>query len=210
MGTRHHLQSAGTAAALGAAFAVSLALFASAALATTYHANKLGDHAPNGCTANDCTLREAVIAGNAHPGGDQIVLRGGKAYQLALVGTDDDATHGDLDLNGDSVKLLSSTRRPASIDANGIDRVFDVSPLSPTNATFKLLKIKGGSTAGSADGGGINVSAGTARVVKSTVAGNATASGFGGGINLDDGDGVVVQSTVSGNSSKFAGGIAVH
>ena len=47
-----------------------------AAQARTYEVNARNDAKPNGCTAEDCTLREAVIAANAHRGADTIVLLG--------------------------------------------------------------------------------------------------------------------------------------
>ena len=129
-------------------------------------------------------------------------------YKIKRAGTDNDASAGDLDLNGDSIQIRSDRRKPAVVSGNGIDRVFDVGPLTPVKATFIRLKITGGAP-GNDDGGGVNVTAGKAKLVQSTVSGNTTSS-FGGGINLGGGDGVLVQSTVSGNSADNAGGIAAH
>ena len=189
------------------AFSAALVALTPTALANTYTPNKLGDHAPNGCSPSDCTLREAVIKANAHAGSDRIFLRAGKTYKLAQAGTAENAAaKGDLDIKG-SLKILSRSKtRPSKVDGRGIDRVFEVGPVHAANAAFKLLRIKGGN---SDDGGGVQADAGITKIVKSTISGNTT-SGFGGGLNLIGGDGVLRQSTVSGNSAKHAGGIAVQ
>jgi len=68
-------KTVGVVSALGLALAL-----APSALANTYVANKTGDHAPNGCTHSDCTLREAIIKANHHPGPDTVELRSKKTY----------------------------------------------------------------------------------------------------------------------------------
>ncbi len=85
-------------------------------------------------TANgNCTLREAVQAANTNsavdacPAGgtgvDQIVLSAGQTYALSLAGSSEDANQtGDLDVSTD----LAVQGNGATIDAQGIDRVFDV------------------------------------------------------------------------------------
>src|SRR6478672_2283994 len=62
----------------------AFAVLASPASGTTYRPNKTGDHAPNGCTHGDCTVREALNRANAHSGADTVVLRGGKVYNVTL------------------------------------------------------------------------------------------------------------------------------
>ena len=84
----------------------------------TFVANKASDHAPNGCTHSDCTLREAVIAANVHPGPDAIKLLG-KTYTLALPGTGEDAAaNGDLDLT-QSVRISGKGAGPTVVDGGG-------------------------------------------------------------------------------------------
>lgn len=189
-----------------ASIALGVAMFwlAVPAPAATYKPNTTADHVPNACTHSDCTLREAVIQGNSHIGGDKIVLRSGKTYKLHRPGTGDDTSgSGDLDINLDPMTIRSSSKsKPAIIDGGGIDRVFDVGPNTPASARFELLRIQGGV-------GGIQVNGGTAKIVKTTVSHNKTTS-FGGGLNLVGGKTTLQQSTVSNNKAKNAGGVAVH
>lgn len=218
----------------------SLLALSASAQANTYRPNKLGDHAPNGCTRNDCTLREAITRANDHAGLDTIVLRGGKTYTLGLgnVGAHEDVNAtGDLDVL-DSIVIKSSSRTLATVDANGIDRAFDVGPSSAVSATFTRIAIRNGSTdpASSTDyegggiaavnggllkllksrvtqnraeyGGGISVSEGTLRLVRTTVAGNRAFDGFGGGIAAERPDGVVVGEVVSVSQSNIIGNSA--
>ncbi len=114
---------------------------ASAASAKTYHPTRTDDPAPNGCKKRDCSLREAVIAANAL-GFEQklkaaIVLRPGERYVLTRKGAgEDDARTGDLDVQGAAAsygapqkpEVKTKKRRgakPAVIDGNDIDRIFD-------------------------------------------------------------------------------------
>lgn len=186
------------------ALGVATLWLAAPAPAATYKPNATIDHVPNGCTHSDCTLREAVIKANSHIGGDTIVLQSGKTYKLQLPGMGEDTSGtGDLDINGDSIKVLSSSKkRPATIDGRGLDRVFHVGPNTPASARFELLRIQGGV-------GGIQVDGGTAKIVKTTVLHN-TATLFGGGLNLVGGRTTLQQSTVSNNNATNAGGVAVH
>src|SRR6188472_2705329 len=90
----------GRAAMVGLAFACGALVLSGSAAAATYTPNKLNDHAPNGCTHSDCTLREAITKANNHPGPDTSVLKGGKTYNLSLAnvaGEEDANATGDLD-----------------------------------------------------------------------------------------------------------------
>src|SRR4051812_44615242 len=107
----------------------------------TYRPNKLGDHAPNHCTHADCTLREALIAANGHAGHDKILMLGGKTYKLARAGTGEEAAKtGDLDIL-DDVTITHSGRRRATVDGNGIDRVFHFPGTSGATGVLKGLVI---------------------------------------------------------------------
>lgn len=185
-----------------AAIVASLA-FASTASATprTFRANKLGDHAPGACTQGDCTLREAVRAANGHPGRDTVLLRPGAHYELRRPGAGEDvAKTGDLDVT-DPTGIRAGKGRPARVDANGIDRVFDVS----ANTTIRLIIIRGGRTVG--PGGGIRTSPGAKlTLTRSTVTANRS-DGDGGGIYADSTPLLTVEnSTISANRSASQGG----
>ncbi|MCC5951005.1 MAG: CSLREA domain-containing protein [Acidimicrobiia bacterium] len=73
-------------------------------------------------TAGGCTLRAAIQEANLHPHADTIVLSDGATYTLAIPGADDNhAATGDLD-----IRHALTITGDATIDANGLDRVFDV------------------------------------------------------------------------------------
>ena len=215
----------------------SLVALSASAQANTYAPDNLGDHAPNGCTNNDCTLREAINKANNHAGLDTIVLRGGRTYTLGLdnVGAHEDANAtGDLDVLG-SIIIRSSNRTLATVDANGIDRAFDVGPSSAVSATFTRITIRNGSTdpASSTDyegggiaavnggllklidskvtqnraeyGGGISAAEGTLKLVRTTVVNNRAFDGYGGGIADERPDGVNVPEVVSVSRSTITG-----
>jgi hypothetical protein len=226
--------------ALVALMGGALVLSASA-FAATYAPNRLGDHTPNGCTHSDCTLREAIDKANGHPGPDALVLRGGKTYnlsQLNIAGQEDEANAtGDLDVL-DSLVIRSSNRKPATVDANGIDRVFEVGPSSPVSATFQRIVIRGGKAnpgagqsgyGGGIDaeqggvlelirskvvgnratyGGGIDASEGSLRLIRSVIAKNRAYEGYGGGVYDDRFGGVISAEVVFLSRAKIVGNSA--
>jgi hypothetical protein len=201
---------------------VATLAFATAADASTYRPNKLGDHAPNGCTRADCTLREAVIRANEHPGRDTIVLRSGKAYRRGPAGTGEDAAiDGDLDIT-DALTIKSSDRRRATVDADGNEAVF----ASDAPTRLKGLRIKGGDTPGPGAGGitaiqllsvrnsiftgNVGVNGGAIRSHSSLVLNRSkllrnNGQSHGGGIS-SSGQARIVKSTIAGNEGGQSGG----
>ena len=186
------------------------------ALADTYTPTRTGDPAPNGCHKHDCSLREAITKANNHPGTDKIVLRGGETYKLTREnagGVNEDLNKtGDLDVS-DSLKIVSSNRKRATVDTNGIDRVFDVGPTSAVSASFKRLRIRGGSLLSGAGGGIQLLNNSSLDLLRSVVSGNTTNSYPGGGIYADAGTSLrVSRSNVSGNNTHgdAGGGMEVR
>ena len=84
------------------------------------------DPQPDGCLIGDCSLREAILAANASPGPDEILVLGSssRGFQMEIAPGDPGNATGDLDIT-DSV-IIRGTGGLARIDANGLDRVFDV------------------------------------------------------------------------------------
>src|SRR5687768_585044 len=82
--------------------------------------------ANDGACDADCSLREAVIAANAAPGPDTIVVPPGQ-YDLTLYGAyDDDALTGDLDIR-ESVVISGSGAGATEVNAAQVyDRVWDI------------------------------------------------------------------------------------
>jgi CSLREA domain-containing protein len=110
------------------------------------------------CTADDCSLREAVITANACPGPQTIRVPIG-IYALTLTGADEDeARRGDLDIRDDVTIIggpTSDTPAPdgahvVEIRGRFADRIFDIAPsrdldrLEPVNVRLEHLIIREG------------------------------------------------------------------
>lgn len=192
-------------AVVGTCLAVFVLLaFSSIAMAKTYKPNKRSDHAPNGCSKSDCTLREAITAANGRGGLDTIVLRGGKTYSLGLHGHEDQNAKGDLDIL-DSLKLTSSSRKLATIDAKGVDRVLEARP-GTAKTVLMRLRISGGQPGPGSGGGGAIANGGTVKIVDCEITGNSAdhAAGF----ETSGSTGTTLKmtnTTISGNHATGAG-----
>jgi len=190
--------------ALLLAFVVALAV-APAAAADTYRVTRLGDPAPGACVPNDCSLREAVLAANASVGvADTIRLPSRGPYRLTRVGEDDGALLGDLDITNDPLRIVHPGRGKAIVDADGIDRVFEVFTGAP--ATFEKLVIRDGNATGMQGyGGGIRAFA-RVRLLRTDLTGNRAVN-CGGGIHTQGGAQLVLdRARVSGNRAGSDGG----
>jgi CSLREA domain-containing protein len=213
---------------LAAGLAVLAAVTGSEARAAVFVATKSADTADGSCD-RDCSLREAVIAANAAPGQDVIILPPG-IYPLALAaGGADDPAVGDLDFTGNAV-LFGQSAATTVVQAGGIDRVLDV----PSGVALEVVGVslaggrasEGGgavrnkgalsltrtrildssAVGANATGGGIwSVGAGSSLSIIESTLSNNTASGPGGGIAVGE-ELVMVNSTVSGNASGDLGG----
>jgi hypothetical protein len=182
----------GVAAALLALAAAPLASAATIAVTRT------DDPAPDACAPSDCSLREAVLATSA---GDVVQLPAGH-YRLTIPGIAEDAgATGDLDLKK-NISIDGGGARSTVIDAQGIDRVFDVA--SGVSATLRNLSVTGGELPG--NGGGIR-NAGDLSLYGVAVVGNR-ALGMGGGVEAG-GNAVVFASTIAGNQAGVGGGLHV-
>jgi len=99
---------------------------APAAWASTFTVTRTDDPVPGTCDIGDCSLREAIIAANAAPGADRIVLGSGLTYNLTLGPADASgaltAVSGDLDI----VDALTIDGNGSVVDAGGLDRVLDI------------------------------------------------------------------------------------
>jgi CSLREA domain-containing protein len=197
---------------LAAAFLVLVAALVTAATAgaKTYEVNKRADHTPNGCKKKDCSLREAILAANARDGFDRVVLPEKKTYNLAIENADpneDAAATGDLDVS-DPLLVTHPGKGRAKVDANGIDRVFEL--LNGGSTTFKKIVIRSGDDAeGDDDGGGGGIQAHDADLTlrRSSVSNNNADDTYGGGVELDgDSDLTMLRSAMNGNVSDSDSG----
>lgn len=214
----------------------ALLAWATVAPAATITVNGTADALADDAT---CTLREAVRAANQNTavggctagsgsGTDVIVLPAGD-YVLSITGTDEDAAAtGDLDL-AQSVTISGAGASTTTIDADGLDRAFDVLSVG-IGAFFEGVTIQGGVAPGgfgggvktvggdvtftdcvlsansAASGGGFAIAgAGSGTFVRTSVLGN-TSTSDGAGIFTSGGDLDVTDSTIGGNVSNDSGG----
>ncbi len=141
--------------------------------------------------AGTCSLRAAIMEANALPGAHAISLPAG-TYILTIPGTGEDAAaSGDLDITGD-LTIDGAGADSSIIDANGIDRVFQVLP----GMTVKMdgVTVRNGNLRG--PGGGIS-NRGAITLTNSVV--TDSTGGHGGGI-FNNGTMTLTDSTVSDSS----------
>ena len=199
----------------GCLAAVALLATASAASAVTYRPTRTDDPAPNGCKKKDCSLREAVIAANASGMPATILLRPGKRYVLTRKGAGENAAlTGDLDIT--SGPLVVKTKgggksNQATIDANGIDRIFDGS-LTLIGVTLRdghARTVAGDGGAGGAIRGG-TLDIRNSRLINNTAdyhPSNLSAYGSGGAIFVNSGGELKLDRTrLKGNRALGIGG----
>lgn len=166
------------------------------ASAATWPVTKTADTNDGTCD-DDCSLREAVVAANANPGPDTIHVPAG-LYLLTRSGGDDEGALGDLDLTGPTT-VTGAGSASTTIDAGGIDRIFDVDPAATgIPAAISGLTIRGGSTT---FGGGI-LNRGDLELSDCIVSDNVARNG--GGI-LNAGVLKVTDTTLSGNRATTSG-----
>jgi CSLREA domain-containing protein len=117
------------------------ALDASAATFVVTNTTDAGDATPGDgiCSwmTGICTLRAAIQESNAWPGADVIQIAAG-TYTLSIAGAGEDlAVTGDLDIR-DTVTIEGASAATTVIDANAIDRVFDVQPMSAATLSVAI------------------------------------------------------------------------
>jgi CSLREA domain-containing protein len=104
-----------------------------------YIVNKTADTNDGSCTADDCSLREAVRNANACAGWQTITIPAAD-YPLTIAGRDEDAAAtGDLDIT-DNVTIVGEG--VPSIDGQGLDRIFEV--FSPAVVRIETLIVLNG------------------------------------------------------------------
>lgn len=184
----------------------ALALFALTALpaaqATVLTVTKEADTLDGACNL-DCSLREAVVAANADPGTDVVILPAG-TYLLTRFGEGEDlAATGDLDITDDLV-ILGAGAPTTVIDAVELDRVLHVRNASLTLSGVLLQR---GRIA--ANGGALWNENGDVELSRVELSGNGTTGDtFGGAIFTDGTTGslTVTESTFRLNNAGGSGG----
>jgi CSLREA domain-containing protein len=168
---------------------------------------KTADTNDGACTAEDCSLREAIVHANAF-GADNIDVPAG-TYKLTITGAKEDlAATGDLDIRR-GVAIRGAGARNTIIDGGGIDRVFHMPTQfisTPHTVSISGVKITGGSAPTDFIGGGIAHLARGANLnlSDSTVSANSAANGGGihnGAEQTFGGSMTIRRSTISGNEA---------
>ncbi len=158
------------------------------------------------------SLREAIIASNADSGSitDIICLDTG-IYTLSINPTKTNtATSGDLNITNTSHSLIIQGEGIGNtiIDANFIDRVFNIDP--GVKLILRDLSIENGSVKGK-DGGGILNNGNLILYDVGVYNNSVTNNGFGGGIASisngkgTNGDTFIINSDISGNTTERSG-----
>jgi predicted outer membrane repeat protein len=156
-------------------------LLTSAAQAATFTVTRQDDPVPDGCKANDCSLREAVIAADDTAAEDTIILPAGN-HLIDLVGEFDNTENtGDLDISTD-MKFMGA---PSSIDGQDITRIMDIS--SGANVSLRDLTLQ--NAYHQYNGGTIVISGGSLTV--NTVTFDTNTGGGLGGVIYAQNDAVV-------------------
>ncbi len=192
---RSHANRRKTAAGLTVlGVGAALAVVGVAPASATTHWHKVGSEAE---------LRAAVAKANQTSARDTIVLTSSISFTTGgAAGTDEDGPEtGDLDVTG----RLTVQGRGHTIDASGVDRIFDVPAGSAL--TLRHVTLTGGAPAAGTNGGAVRsqgwVEAVGTRAVHNAVTGDLAS----GGAFMNDGGTLrVIGSRVAYNSAVRAGG----
>lgn len=165
---------------------------------------------PDGVTS----LREAVCAANANAGPDTINFSVNGTFTLTRVGSDENASNGDLDILG-SLAVSGNGAANTIIDGNLNERVFDTNPTGGATGcpcTFDLVGVtvqRGFATAANFNvGGGVYVGSNFTLNVINSVITNNRAQTIAGGIGINSSTSILnmTGSTVSNNTAEGQGG----
>jgi CSLREA domain-containing protein len=177
----------------------------------TYLVTTTADTNDGRCDAQ-CSVREAILAANAHPGADTVRIPAG-VYTLTIQGVNESAgATGDLDITG-PVDVVGAGQGHTILDGARIDRVLSVLGDGPTRVSgltvrHGLAPVRGGG------GGGIHMGGLALALSHVTVTGNATAAGntgdsAGGGIETGGLAGEVnltlTDVRITGNRAHYGG-----
>lgn len=130
------------------------------------------DPTKDDCTAaaNDCSLRGAITAANGLASTNIIELASGATYVLDEGGANEDTNAtGDLDV----LAPIVLEGNGSTVDANAIDRVFDINIPASAAVLFNDVTITGGSLS-NAGGAGIRMNLGQLTLDGSTVTDNTS------------------------------------
>jgi hypothetical protein len=157
-----------------------------------------------------CTLRAAIDEANCQAGNDTVLLPAlPHTMTVAGAGEDVNAT-GDYDItcdtagNAQDLLVTGPTAGLATVDAAGLDRVFDLH-CAESLVILERMIIENGDVNG--DGGGVNARVDTVLMLKTATVRDNHAEGNGGGVHLSDNvNADVFDSTIATNTAEGHGG----
>ncbi len=157
--------------------------------------------------AGTCTLRAAIHEANALLGADTINLPAG-TYTLTIAGTSEDAAAtGDLDIT-DDLTLIGAGQDDTAIDANQLERIFDILHILPAPApTVNISSVT--IQNGNAPYGGGLYNGGTLTLTDSVVIRNQANSNQGGGL-FNAGPAILTNVTISNNAAQYDTGGGIY
>jgi CSLREA domain-containing protein len=162
----------------------------------------LDDPTPNGCTPDNCSLREAIIQANSAPDVDTILLIPGD-YYTGQPGSDDNALVGDLDILY-PLQLFGPGKEITTIYAFNGDRVFSI--ISAGQVSISGLTIYAAMQPNK-DGGGIHCVSSTLNLDNVKITNFDAPGNAGGGIYSDDSTVTMSHVNITDNMSRFGGGL---
>ncbi|MHA2675518.1 MAG: choice-of-anchor Q domain-containing protein [bacterium JZ-2024 1] len=150
------------------------------------------------------SLREAILCANATPGADTIHLPAG-TYTLTIAGQNEDAgATGDLDIT-DDLTLTGANRSTTIIDANFLERAFDILHIPPASAP--VVNISGITVMnGNAPYGAGIYNGGNLTLLDMVVRNNATVQNGDGGGLFNAGSAVITGVFFESNQADGRGG----
>ncbi len=152
-------------------------------------------------TANDCSLRGAILKANLGSGQDDLYLLAG-SYTLTEAGRNEDlAATGDLDILFDLTLQPLGPGTTVTIDGGDIDRVLDIRETA--SVTVHRMTISNGSVPGTT-GGAIRVDFNATLTLENSTVADSEATWGGGICNYGTLD--VIASKIEGNDATGRGG----
>lgn len=154
-------------------------------------------------SANECSLRAAVIETNNLPGLDTINLPAG-TYHIITYESENNGTNGDIDIR-DDLNIIGEGSNMTFIDAYvSSDRIIEI--ISPARVNISYVTLQNGYNLSNSGGGAVKN--GSHLILNTVVITNNQAPSQTGGGILNEGRSLILINTkIVSNTSDFGGGV---